>query len=152
MRAVVQRVTRASVEASGNVTGAIDEGLLVLLGVEREDTQRDAQYLVNKILGLRIFNDDAGKMNRSVTDVGGSLLVVSQFTLYGDCRKGMRPSFDQAARPELGKELYEYFVTQARNRGIKVETGVFQASMQVSLINNGPVTLICESVKLTRTD
>jgi D-tyrosyl-tRNA(Tyr) deacylase len=152
MRAVLQRVTRASVEVNGNVTGAIDEGLLVLLGVEREDTQRDAEYLVNKIVGLRIFNDNAGKMNRSVTDAGGSLLVVSQFTLYGDCRRGMRPSFDQAARPELGKELYDYFVTRARNRGIRVETGVFQASMQVSLINNGPVTLICESVKLTRTD
>jgi D-tyrosyl-tRNA(Tyr) deacylase len=149
MRAVIQRVDAASVEVNGNVTGAIELGLLVLLGVQREDSQRDADYLVNKILGLRIFSDDEGKMNRSVVDVGGSLLVVSQFTLYGDCRKGMRPSFDQAARPEVGKELYEYFVTRARSRGIRVETGVFQASMQVTLINNGPVTLICESVKLT---
>ena len=149
MRAVIQRVNAASVEVNGNVTGAIELGLLVLLGVQREDSQRDADYLVNKILGLRIFSDDEGKMNRSVVDVGGSLLVVSQFTLYGDCRKGMRPSFDQAARPEVGKELYEYFVTQARSRGIRVETGVFQASMQVTLINNGPVTLLCESVRLT---
>jgi D-aminoacyl-tRNA deacylase len=152
MRAVLQRVTEASVRVSSNVTGAIGAGLLVLLGVEREDTKQDAEYLVNKIAGLRIFNDDAGKMNRSVIDVGGALLVVSQFTLYGDCRKGMRPSFDQAARPETARELYEYFVTETRNRGIHVETGLFQASMEVSLVNDGPVTLICESARLTRSE
>ena len=152
MRAVLQRVITASVRVSGNVTGAIKTGIVVLLGVEREDTKQDADYLVNKIAGLRIFNDDDGKMNRSVVDVDGALLVVSQFTLYGDCRKGMRPSFDHAARPEAAKELYEYFVTQLRHRGIPVETGVFQASMQISLINDGPVTVICESVKLTRSE
>ncbi len=150
MRAVLQRVTTASVRVNTNVTGSIKAGLLVLLGVERADTTQDADYLVNKILGLRIFNDDQGKMNLSVVDARGALLVVSQFTLYGDCRKGMRPSFDLAARPEMAKHLYEYFVTQARNRGIHVETGVFQASMEVSLINDGPVTVICESARLTR--
>lgn len=149
MRAVLQRVTKASVQVNSNVTGAIEHGLLVLLGVERSDTIQDADYLVNKILGLRIFNDSDGKMNVNITSIGGSLLVVSQFTLYGDCRKGMRPSFDQAARPELARDLYNYFVAKARNHGIKVETGVFQETMQVSLINDGPVTIICESVRLT---
>ena len=134
------------------MTGSIEHGILVLLGVQQQDTKSDAGYLARKIAGLRIFNDAAGKMNRSVIDVEGSLLVVSQFTLYGDCRKGMRPSFDKAARPEIAKELYEYFVTQARNTGIRVETGVFQASMTVSLINDGPVTLICESGTLTSSD
>jgi D-tyrosyl-tRNA(Tyr) deacylase len=152
MRAVLQRVLSAKVEVDGHITGSIERGILVLLGVQREDTKRDADYLARKIVGLRIFNDTAGKMNRSVVDVGGSLLVVSQFTLYGDCRKGMRPSFDKAARPESARELYEYFVTQARNIGIRVETGVFQASMAVSLINDGPVTLICESGTLTPSD
>ena len=149
MRAVLQRVTSASVEVNSHVTGAIGQGILVLLGIQSQDTQRDADYLARKIGGLRIFNDDAGKMNLSVKDVGGSLLVVSQFTLYGDCRKGMRPSFDKAARPESAKKLYEYFVTQARNAGLHVETGIFQATMAVSLINDGPVTLICESGTLT---
>lgn len=152
MRAVLQRVTEATVEVNGHVTGAIEQGLVVLLGVQREDTKKDADYLVRKIIGLRIFNDDAEKMNRSVIDIGGSLLVVSQFTLYGDCRKGMRPDFAEAARPERARELYEYFVTQARQTGIRVETGLFQASMRVSLLNNGPVTLICESAKLTRSE
>lgn len=152
MRAVLQRVIEASVKVNGNVTGAIDTGLLVLLGIERDDTERDTDYLVHKISGLRIFSDDAGKMNRSVLDVGGSLLVVSQFTLYGDCRKGMRPSFDNAARPELARKLYDHFISGLRARGLRVETGIFQASMQVSLINDGPVTLICESVKLTETE
>jgi D-tyrosyl-tRNA(Tyr) deacylase len=147
MRAVIQRVTRAQVEVDGRITGAIDVGLLVLLGIEHEDTEQDADYLVRKITGLRIFNDDAGKMNRSVVDVGGSLLVVSQFTLYGDCRKGMRPSFDRAARPDQAQGLYDHFVTLARGTGVRTETGVFQASMQVTLTNDGPVTLICESGK-----
>jgi D-tyrosyl-tRNA(Tyr) deacylase len=149
MRAVVQRVTQAAVEVDGEVTGAIKHGLLVLLGVQRKDTKQDADYLARKIVGLRIVNDAAGKMNRSVIECEGALLVVSQFTLYGDCRKGMRPSFDQAAPPDTARELYEYFVTQLRGAGIRVETGVFQASMKESLVNDGPVTLICESGKLT---
>lgn len=152
MRAVIQRVTSAQVEVSSHVTGSIGLGLLVLLGIEHQDTEQDADYLVRKIVGLRIFNDDAGKMNRSVRDIGGSLLIVSQFTLYGDCRKGMRPSFDLAARPEQAQRLYDYFVSAARDTGIPTETGVFQASMQVTLTNNGPVTLICESGRLTRTE
>jgi D-tyrosyl-tRNA(Tyr) deacylase len=152
MRAVIQRVTRARVEVEGQVTGAIENGLLVLLGVRHEDKEQDAEYLVRKVIGLRIFNDDAGKMNLSVRDVGGSLLVVSQFTLYGDCTKGMRPSFDRAARPEQAKRLYDHFVSLARASGIPTETGIFQASMQVTLTNEGPVTLICESARLTTTE
>lgn len=145
MRAVIQRVSEARVEVSGEVTGRISAGLLVLLGVEKTDTSADADYLVDKTIGLRIFPDAGGKMNLSVLDTGGELLVVSQFTLYGDCRKGRRPSFDRAAGPELARELYEYFVAAARRRGITVATGVFQAAMQVTLVNSGPVTLICES-------
>ena len=152
MRTVLQRVTEARVEVNGHVTGAIEHGLVVLLGVQREDTKQDVDYLVRRIVGLRVFNDEAEKMNRSVVEVGGSLLVVSQFTLYGNCRKGMRPDFDQAARPELARELYEYFVTHARQTGIRVETGIFQASMRVTLVNDGPVTLICESVKVTQSE
>ncbi|HYI94218.1 MAG TPA: D-aminoacyl-tRNA deacylase [Bryobacteraceae bacterium] len=152
MRAVLQRVTAASVRVNNKLTGAINLGLLVLLGVEHADTKQDADYLVNKILGLRIFRDDSDKMNLSVVDVHGALLVVSQFTLYADCRKGMRPSFDRAAPSELAKDMYEYFVTQARNRGIPIETGAFQASMEVSLVNDGPVTVICESVRLTQSE
>jgi D-tyrosyl-tRNA(Tyr) deacylase len=152
MRAVLQRVTEARVEVNGNVTGAIKHGLVVLLGIQREDTKADAEYLARKIAGLRIFNDDAARMNLSVADAGGSLLIISQFTLYGDCRKGMRPSFDQAARPEVAKQLYEYFVECASSTGIPVETGIFQASMRVSLVNDGPVTVICESGKLTQAE
>jgi D-aminoacyl-tRNA deacylase len=149
MRAVLQRVVEAKVEVSGHVTGSIGHGLLVLLGIQRQDTEQDATQLLRKITGLRIFNDEAGKMNRSVRDVSGSMLIVSQFTVYGDCTKGMRPSFDVAARPETARVLYEFFVTAARSSGIPVETGVFQASMKVSSINDGPVTLICDSGKLT---
>ena len=149
MRAVLQRVSEARVEVEGRVTGEIGRGLLVLLGVGHGDTAADIEYLVRKIVGLRVFSDNAGRMNRSVAEVDGGLLVVSQFTLYGDCRKGMRPSFDQAARPELAKELYEAFVTSARAQGIRVQTGVFQAYMQVSLVNEGPVTIILDSGKLT---
>jgi D-tyrosyl-tRNA(Tyr) deacylase len=145
MRIVVQRVTEASVTVDGRITGRIHTGLLVLLAIAAEDTRADADYLVTKTLGLRVFDDENGKMNRSVVDVGGSLLVVSQFTLYGDCRKGMRPSYDRAARPEHARELYEYFVSEARKRSMIVETGVFQASMQVSLTNDGPVTLVLDS-------
>ena len=149
MRAVLQRVSEARVEVDGRVTGEIGHGLLVLLGVRDGDTRADVEYLLRKILGLRVFSDHAGKMNRSVADAGGALLVVSQFTLYADCRKGMRPSFDQAARPELARELYEAFVTLARAQGTRVETGIFQADMRVSLVNHGPVTIIIDSGKLT---
>jgi D-aminoacyl-tRNA deacylase len=152
MRAVIQRVSRARVEVEDQVTGAIENGLLILLGVQHEDTEQDVEYLVRKIAGLRVFNDEAGKMNLSVREAGGALLVVSQFTLYGDCRKGMRPSFDRAARPDVAKRLYEQFVALARASGIPTETGVFQASMQVTLTNEGPVTLICESARLTSTE
>jgi D-tyrosyl-tRNA(Tyr) deacylase len=129
----------------GATTGEIGMGLLVLLGVTKNDTQANADYLVDKIANLRIFSDDAGKMNRSLVDVGGSLLVVSQFTLYGDCRKGRRPGFDLAAPPEQARDLYEYFVEKAKLSGIPVETGVFQAHMEVSLINDGPVTFMLET-------
>jgi D-aminoacyl-tRNA deacylase len=147
MRAVVQRVRRARVDVDGTVVGEIGPGLLVLLGVGKNDTGADAEFLAEKILGLRIFSDDAGKMNRSVAETGGSLLIVSQFTLYGDVRKGRRPSFDLAAPPEQARALYEDFVSVARRSGLKVETGVFQAMMDVSLVNEGPVTLIVESVR-----
>ena len=149
MRAVVQRVTQAQVEVDGAITGKIGPGLLVLLGVAKHDTEKDADYLVAKITGLRIFADDAGKMNLSLLDTGGALLVVSQFTLYGDCRKGRRPGFDQAAPAEQARALYEYFVAAARRSGMQVETGVFQADMAVSLTNQGPVTLIIESESST---
>jgi len=129
----------------GTVTGSIGRGLVVLLGVGQDDTEKDADYLADKVAGLRIFPDEAGKMNKSVADCGGALLIVSQFTLYGDCRKGRRPSFDHAAAPELANRLYEYFVAQVRRRSLRAETGVFQACMAVHLINDGPVTLILDS-------
>jgi D-tyrosyl-tRNA(Tyr) deacylase len=119
--------------------------LLVLLGIEHKDTTRDADYLVHKVAGLRVFPDDEGRMNRNIVDASGALLVISQFTLYGDCRRGMRPSFDGAAKPELARELYDYFIEQARKRVSRVASGVFQASMSVSLVNEGPVTIICDS-------
>ncbi len=145
MRAVVQRVTSARVEVDGRVTGEIGGGLLVLLGVAKPDTREDAEFLADKIVNLRIFSDEAGKMNRSVAESGGALLMVSQFTLYGDCRKGRRPSFDAAAPAEQARALYEAFVEAARAKGLTVETGVFQAHMSVSLVNDGPVTLLVES-------
>jgi len=145
MRAVIQRVSQAKVEVDGAITGEIGAGLLVLLGACRGDTTAEADFLAEKIVNLRIFSDDAGKMNRSLLDTGGALLAVSQFTLYGDCRKGRRPSFDQAAPPEEARALYEYFVGVLRRLCPRVETGVFQAHMQVSLVNDGPVTLIVES-------
>jgi len=145
MRVVLQRVKQAHVEVAGQVTGAIGPGLLVLLGIAKTDTARAAEYLVEKILGLRIFPDSDGKMNRNVVEAGGSLLVVSQFTLYGDCRKGRRPSFDLAAGAAQAAALYETFVNLARSSAVPVETGVFQAAMQVHLVNDGPVTLICDS-------
>lgn len=147
MRVVIQRVTQARVVVDGVTTGSIGRGLLVLLGVAKSDRPADADYLADKVTGLRIFADDAGKMNRSVADIGGALLVVSQFTLYGDCRRGRRPGFDQAAPAEEARALYEYFVEACRIRKIPVETGIFQASMAVDLTNDGPVTIICESEK-----
>lgn len=129
----------------GRVTGAIGPGLLVLLGIAKTDSGRDAEYLVEKVLRIRIFPDSDGKMNRNIAEAGGSLLVVSQFTLYGDCRKGRRPSFDLAASAEQAAGLYETFVNAARKSAVPVETGVFQASMQVHLVNDGPVTIICDS-------
>jgi D-tyrosyl-tRNA(Tyr) deacylase len=150
MRAVVQRVTYAKVEVEGSVTGEIAGGLLVLLGVARGDTPAEADFLAAKITQLRIFSDEAGKMNRSLIETGGSLLAVSQFTLYGDCRKGRRPSFDAAAPPDLARALYERFVAAVRAAGVPVETGVFQAMMAVTLTNDGPVTLIVETPPATR--
>ena len=147
MRAVVQRVSRAKVTVAGEITGEIGLGLLVLLGVGHEDSESNANYLAEKIVGLRIFEDDGGKMNRSVVDVGGAVLVVSQFTLYGDVRKGKRPSFDDAAPPQTARELYEYFVQKIRAAGLRCETGRFQEMMAVELVNDGPVTILLDSAK-----
>lgn len=151
MRIVIQRVKEARVTVDGLVTGEILTGLLVLLGIARTDSEKDAEYLVEKILLLRIFPDAEGKMNRNVAEAGGALLIVSQFTLYGDCRKGRRPSFDLAAPPQQAAALYRHFVEIARKSAILVETGQFQASMQVSLVNDGPVTIICDSPAERRT-
>lgn len=145
MRAVIQRVTESSVKVDGRPVGAIGRGLMVLLGVSRGDTQKEADYLAEKIVNLRIFEDPDGRMNRSLLETGGEMLVVSQFTLLGDCRKGRRPSFVGAAPPEAANTLYEYFVEITRKRGITVRTGEFGAMMAVSLVNDGPVTLIVES-------
>jgi D-tyrosyl-tRNA(Tyr) deacylase len=147
MRAVVQRVSRAQVAVSGEIAGEIGVGLLVLLGVGRDDTEADATYLAEKIAGLRVFEDAEGKMNRSVQDVGGSVLVVSQFTLYGDVRRGKRPSFDATAPPEKAQLLYELFIAQIRAAGLRCETGRFQEMMQVELVNEGPVTILLDSAK-----
>ena len=148
MRAVVQRVSRASVKVEGETVGEIGAGLLVLLGVAQGDSEADAGYLADKIAGLRIFEDTEGKMNRSVVEAGGALLAVSQFTLFGDVRRGKRPSFDAAARPEHANALYESFVAKLRAAGLRVETGKFQAMMQVALVNEGPVTILLDSRKL----
>jgi len=147
MRAVVQRVSQAKVTVDGEITGKIGRGLLVLLGVGAGDTRADADYLVEKTIGLRIFEDAGGKMNLSVAEVGGALLVVSQFTLYGDARRGKRPSFDAAAPPQQARELYEYFVEKVRAAGLRCETGRFQEMMQVELVNEGPVTILLDSAK-----
>ncbi len=147
MRIVIQRVKEARVEAGGRVTGSIGAGLLILLGIAKTDTYRDADYLVDKVLNLRIFSDDMGKMNRSVLEANGGLLIVSNFTVYGDCRKGRRPSFDLAATPEKAEELYQYFVSRAQAAPVAVETGIFRASMSVYLVNDGPVTLSCDSAR-----
>ena len=148
MRAVVQRVSRASVKVDGETIGQIGAGLLVLLGVAQDDSEADAGYLADKIVGLRIFEDAEGKMNRSVVEAGGALLAVSQFTLFGDVRRGKRPSFDAAARPERANALYEYFVAKVRATGLRVETGKFQAMMHVELVNEGPVTILLDSRKV----
>ena len=145
MRAVLQRVSRATVSVGDEVTGEIGLGLLVLLGVGTGDTRAEADYLVGKIIGLRIFEDAAGKMNLAVADVGGAVLVVSQFTLYGDVRRGKRPSFDAAAPPEQARELYEYFVEKIRAAGLRCETGRFRETMRVELVNEGPVTILLDS-------
>ena len=147
MRAVVQRVNRAKVTVNERISGEIGLGLLVLLGVGREDTETDATYLAEKIVGLRIFEDSDGKMNRSVHDVGGAVLAVSQFTLYGDVRRGKRPSFDTAAPPDRARQLYEFFVQRIRAAGLRCETGRFQEMMQVELVNEGPVTILLDSGK-----
>ena len=148
MRAVVQRVTRSSVTVDENTVGEIGSGLMVLLGVEHEDDNNDVKYLVDKIINLRIFEDEDGKMNNSLIDMGGDLLAVSQFTLMGDCRKGRRPSFSDAAKPDMANSLYEDFVSLARERGVNVETGQFQAHMMVDILNDGPVTMLIDSKKI----
>jgi D-tyrosyl-tRNA(Tyr) deacylase len=147
MRAVVQRVSRAQVTVNGEIAGKIGLGLLLLLGVGRDDGEADATYLAEKIAGLRVFEDAQGKMNRSVQEVGGSVLAVSQFTLYGDVRRGKRPSFDAAAPPEKARQLYEFFVEQIRAAGLLCETGRFQEMMTVELVNEGPVTILLDSQK-----
>ena len=148
MRAVVQLVSHASVTVEGEVTGKIDKGLMVLLGVAEGDTQKDLQYIIDKVVGLCVFEDAEGKMNLSVKDVGGKLLAVSQFTLYGDCRHGKRPSFTTAAKPEFANALYEEFVAGCRAAGVEVETGRFRTHMLVDLCNDGPVTILLDSSKI----
>src|SRR2546425_5625441 len=148
MRAVVQRVTRASVTVDHEIVGEIGHGLVILLGIARDDTEKDANYLVEKIAALRIFDDEDGRMNRSVNDIDGSVLIVSQFTLYGDVRRGLRPSWIEAARPEMAEPLYNYFVAQARKLLRQVATGSFRAMMRVELVNDGPVTILLDSRKL----
>jgi D-tyrosyl-tRNA(Tyr) deacylase len=147
MRAVVQRVSRAQVAVDGEIVGEIGRGLLVLLGVTHADNKADAHYLADKIAGLRIFEDGNGKMNLDITAVSGGILVVSQFTLYGDVRRGKRPSFDAAAAPQRARQLYEYFVERIRAAGLRCQTGRFQEMMQVELVNDGPVTILLDSAK-----
>lgn len=145
MRAVVQRVHRASVTVNGKVVGQVDRGLLVYLGVGKNDTEKDVDWMCEKIANLRIFEDENGKMNLSLLQIGGELLVISQFTLYGDCRRGRRPSFDEAAPPKMGEELYEMFIEKMRQQVKKVEKGIFGAHMEVESINDGPVTILLDS-------
>lgn len=150
MRALIQRVSEASVSIDGEVVGAIGPGLLVLLGVSRDDTDKDASYIVTKVVNLRIFSDDEGKFQSSATDIGAELLVVSQFTLYGETRKGRRPSFPQAAAPDEATRLFERVVALFKETGLKVETGTFQAYMAVALVNDGPVTLMLDTADRER--
>jgi D-tyrosyl-tRNA(Tyr) deacylase len=148
MRAVLQRVTRASVRVEGETVGEIDKGLVVLLGIAQDDTKQDALYLVEKVINLRIFEDEEGRMNLSVLDAGGALLVVSQFTLYGDTRRGRRPSWIEAAEPQAAEPLYDFFVREAGRSVARVATGVFRRMMEVELVNDGPVTILLDSRKL----
>ena len=148
MRAVVQRVTEGTVTVEDQVTGSIESGYVVLLGVEDTDTEKDADYLAEKIVGLRIFEDADGKMNLSLQDTGGQMLVISQFTLLADARKGRRPNFVKAAKPELAKKLYDYFVSKVKSMGVTVEEGIFQTHMLVRIYNDGPVTILLDSIKL----
>jgi len=150
VRIVIQRVKNASVRVDGLVTGEIGTGLLIFLGVTHSDTEEEADYLTDKTIQLRIFPDESGRMNRSLLETGGELLVVSQFTLYGDTRKGRRPGFDEAAQPEKARALYQYFVNRLKTSNLIVQTGVFQADMQVHLINDGPVTFILDSSQRSR--
>jgi D-tyrosyl-tRNA(Tyr) deacylase len=150
MRLVLQRVSEASVSVGGITVGSIRTGLLILVGMAKSDTLSEVNYLSDKVLGLRIFPDSSGKMNLNIVDAGGSLLVFSQFTLYGDCRKGRRPSFDEAAAPEQAQSLYNYFVEKLRNGPVPVETGVFQAMMEVHLVNQGPVTILMDTADWNR--
>jgi D-tyrosyl-tRNA(Tyr) deacylase len=151
MRLLIQRVTEARVEVDGYVTGSIARGLLVFIGIARSDTPKDADYLADKLVTLRIFDDADGKMNRSIRDVGGSLLIVSQFTLYADSRRGRRPSYHLAASPAEALPLYSYFIDNVRSTGIHTETGSFQSSMRIALVNDGPVTIICDSPESSTT-
>lgn len=148
MRAVVQRVLAARVEVGGEVTGAIERGLVAFVGAAEGDTQADLDYVLGKVAGLRVFPDDAGKMSRSLADIGGALLVVSQFTVFGDVRRGLRPSFDGAMEPASAERMYDEFVRQARARGLRVETGRFRADMRVFVENDGPVTILVDSRRL----
>ena len=148
MRAVLQRVTNAEVKVDGEIIGSIGKGILIFLGVSDDDTEKDLQYIADKMINLRIFEDENGKMNLSVHDVQGELLIVSQFTLYGDCRKGRRPSFDKAGKPDFANEMYEKFIKYCSDSGLKTEHGEFGADMKVSLLNDGPVTIMLDSTKL----
>lgn len=147
MRAVIQRVRRASVTIEDVIHGSISRGMVVLLGIRDGDTQKDLLWLVEKVINLRIFDDQQGKMNRSLADIGGEMLIISQFTLYGDCRKGRRPGFSAAAPPEIAEPLYRQFIDELQTRQIRIATGVFQAAMQVELVNDGPVTILLDSEK-----
>lgn len=147
MRAVIQRVSRASVKIDGAIHGEISHGMLVLLGIRGTDTVSNLQWLAEKVAHLRIFEDQQGKMNKSLADIDGEMLIISQFTLYGDCRKGRRPGFSSAAAPEIAEPLYRRFIEEVKNRQIRVSTGIFQANMEVELVNDGPVTLVLDSEK-----
>ena len=147
MRAVIQRVNRASVKIDNIIHGEIAHGMLVLLGISKSDEKTDLQWLAEKTVNLRIFEDQQGKMNRSLADIDGEMLIISQFTLYGDCRKGRRPGFSSAAPPEIAEPLYQQFIEEVKNRQVRVATGIFQATMEVELINDGPVTLMLDTEK-----
>ena len=150
MRVVLQRVREATVLVQENTVGSIRTGVVALVGISKDDTEEDADWLLDKVLQLRMFPDEAGKMNRNIQEAGGALLVISQFTLYGDCRKGRRPSFDQAAPPEQAESLYNYFVTRAQQGPVPIQTGIFQAMMEVRLVNHGPVTILIDSADRKR--